>query len=318
MGRIATDVIFLKLEVTAGTDAVPTSANTILCSEPKAKPIEAEYINRNIVTNSFGASPDIATKQWMSIEFTIECAGSGTAGVAPPIGPVLQACSFAEALLTTPPRVEYTPVTNGGKTCTIYYYKAGLLHKIVGAMGTFSFSAKAGEIAKMMCKFIGADGGKVVANGSPSYTPFKAPIPIVKANVSLDAAFGGTYLAGAISGAASFTSWGIEFDIANKIEFTANCSREGADIGGREGTGALTLELSAVDELANIQKVKTGTLQSYGFKFGVAAGNTALLFAPNVQLKEPDNTTINGNVNCTYKLKLCPLIGDDEIRIVFL
>jgi len=92
---------------------------------------------------------------------------------------------------------------------------------------------------------------------------------------------------------------------------------------GDEATGfmaRLTLDLTAAQEIANMAIVKAGTEQSFGLSHGQIAGSKLLTFLPNVQLKNPAKSVMNGKRVITYDLKAVPTegTGNDEWRVVSL
>lgn len=109
---IRNTVILAKVEVTAGTDAVPTGgADAVLVSDVSITPLDATNIDRSLIRAFFGASDQLVGTSFVRCSFTVELAGSGTAATAPQWGDLLLGCAFAEALLATPNRVEYTPTS---------------------------------------------------------------------------------------------------------------------------------------------------------------------------------------------------------------
>ena len=309
-------LITAKLESTAGQDALPTGAvNAMLVSEQTITPLDAQNIDRGIVRGYFGASEQLIGPASVKVSFTVELAGSGTAGTAPAYGVLLQACAMAEGLLTTPARVEYTPVSTGIKTATIYYYDDGVLHKLLGAMGNCTISAKVGEKPVMKFEFTGLDGGIAVATDTGTFTAFKKPVAMTKANV-VDIALGGTYTTGAFTGGTAYSSTGIEINLGNAVSFTPMLSSETVDITDRETTGSTELDLSATQEVALMASVKANTTQSLGMTIGTAVGNKVTIFAPAVQQLAPKKSDKNGKRLIGYDLRFMPVAGNDELRLV--
>jgi hypothetical protein len=310
-------VILGKIEGTAGVDAVPTGAdNALLISNMSITPLEAQNVDRAVVRGYMGASEQLVGPVNKKLSFDVELAGSGAAATAPAWGALLQACAFAEALLTTPNRVEYTPISDSLKTATFYYYDSGVLHKLLGAMGTVKLSAKVGEIPKLSFEFTGLDGGDTAAaNATPTLTPWKTPVVMAKANV-VDITLGCTYAAGVLSGGTVYSSTGLELDSANQVAFSPMLNAETVDVSDRAMSGALQLELTPAQEVSFMATVKANTTQGMGFTIGTVAGNKIILFAPAAQLITPSKADLNGKRLIGLGLRLCPLAGNDELRIV--
>jgi hypothetical protein len=316
---IRNTLILLKNETTAGTDAVPTGvANALLVTEMSITPLDAKNIDRNLVRGYFGASEQLVGPASVKVSLTVELAGSGTAGTAPAWGAAVLSCAAAEAVLATPARVEYTPVSTDLKTSTIYYYDDGVLHKLVGVMGNAQLMAKVGDKPMLKFDFVGLDAGISVATASGTYTPWKTPVAMTKANV-VDITLGATYAAGAITGGLVYPSTGLELNFGNVVNFTPMLSSETVDITDRQSSGSVELDLTAAQEVALMAVVKANTTQSLALTIGLTAGNKIIVFEPAVQLFNPKKVDLDGKRLIGYDLRVVPTpsgSGNDEWRIV--
>src|SRR3990170_2380928 len=87
-------VILAEKEVTYGTDPTPLPAsNAILCEAPEIE-VLGKKLERNNVKSYFGTLAPINVGDGVKISITTELKGSGTAGTAPEIGPLLEACGM--------------------------------------------------------------------------------------------------------------------------------------------------------------------------------------------------------------------------------
>lgn len=310
--------ILCKVETTAGVDAVPTGgANAMLVSDLSITPLEAQNVDRDLVRGFFGASEQLVATAFVRCSFTTELAGSGTANTAPAWGAPMQACAHAEAVLTSPNRVEYTPASTSLKTVTIYWYDDGVLHKILGAMGNVRLEAKVGDRPKLVFEFTGLDGGvSAAANPALTLTAWQKPPTMAKANV-VDITLGGTYAAGALSGGTVYNSSGLELDWGNQVQFTPLLNEERIGLTDRAITGRAMLELSAAQEVSLMTAVKANTTQALAMRIGGStAGNNIILYSPVVQLINPRKEEVNGVRLVGFDLRLVPSSGNDEIRLV--
>jgi len=316
---IKNTIVTAKVQTTPGLDAAPTgAANAVLMSEGSITPLDAQSIDRSLIRGYFGGSEQLVGPASVKLTYAVELAGSGTAGTAPAWGQLLQGCAVAEGLLTTPARVEYMPASTGLKMLTQYYYDDGALHKLIDSMGNCTLSAKVGERPMLRFEWVGLDGGIAVApNATGVFTPWKKPVAMTKANV-IDITLGGTYAAGALSGGTLYNSTGLELNFGNVVNFSAMLSTETVDISDRQSTATIELELTAVQEVALMAAVKANETQSLGFTIGTAAGNKVLIFAPAVQLTNPRKSELNGKRLIGFDLRLVPVNGNDEWRIVVL
>lgn len=318
---IRNTVILAKVETTAGTDAVPAGAtDAVLVSNMSIVPLDANNVDRDLVRGYFGASEQLVATASVKCSFSVELAGSGTAATAPQWGDLLLGCAMAEALLATPNRVEYTPVSTSLKSLTIYYYDDGVLHKLFYCMGTCKLSAKIGERPLLTFDFVGLDGGATaVSNAVPTLSAWKTPVSMAKANV-VDITLGCTYATGALAGGTVYPSTGLMLDFANSVQYVPLLSTERVDIVDRDVVGTLEMDLTAAQEVANMATVKANTTQGLGLTIGTAAGNKIIIHAPAVQLINPKKVDYSSGVRLIgYDLRLVPTSGgsgNDELRIV--
>jgi hypothetical protein len=316
---IRNTVILAKVETTIGTDAVPTGgADAVLVSAMSINPLDAQNVNRDLVRGYFGASEQLVATANVKCSFTVELAGAAAAATAPQWGDLLIGCAMAEALLTTPNRVEYTPISTSLKTLTIYYYDDGVLHKLLGCMGNVKLNAKIGERPVLMFDFIGLDGGiTAVSNAAATLSSWKTPPTMAKANV-VDITVGSTYSAGAISGGTVYPSTGLTLDLGNSVQYVPLLSSERIDITDRDTIGHMELDLTAANEVSFMATVKANTTQSLALTIGLTTGNKIIIHAPAVQLINPSKQEVSGARLIGYDLRLVPTAagtGNDELRI---
>jgi hypothetical protein len=310
--------ILAKLETTAGTDAVPTgAANALLVKEQSITPLESNNVDRALIRPYFGASEQLVGPGLVRVSFTVELQGSGTAGTAPAWWPLVEACAFNDGgSLTSPSRNELLPATDPLKTVTIYYNDSGVLHKLVGAMGTFQIEAMADAIPVLKFTFVGLDGG-IAAAALPTVTltSWRTPF-VVGPTTAVDVTLGATYAAGAFTGGTAYTSTGLMLDVGNTTGLTTFVSKQTPDITDRNASGRVELELTAAQEVTLMGVVKANTLQSLAFQVGMVAGRRIMLHAPAVQLINPSKGDRNGVRVIGFDLRVTPVSGNDELRII--
>lgn len=310
-------VVLAKLETTAGTDAAPTgAANAVLVREPSITPLEAAQVDRALVRPHFGASEQLQGAAVVRVSFTVEMVGSGVGGVAPAWGPLLQACAYAPATgLSGAARVEYQPVTDEPKTVTIYYADSGVVHKLLGAMGTFALEALVDGIPVLKFDFLGLDGG--IATGAMPAADFAAwqrPAVVGPAS-AIDVTLGCTYSAGELVGGTQYTSTGLTLDGGNTPGLTSFVSSRRIDNTNREVVGKTELALSAAQEVALMEVAKTNTTTSLGFAVGLTPQLRVTVFAQAVQLLNPSKADRNGVRTVGFDLRLLPVVGNDELLL---
>lgn len=317
--QIKRTVILLKLETTYGTDAAPTGvANALLVSGLSINPLNASNAKRDNIRPYFGGSEELPGPRYVTMDFSLEATGAGTVATAPAWGAALQACGFAETLTATI-RTDYTLVTDLLKSCTIYWYDDGLLHKATGCYGNPTLKFAVGEIPKISFTFTGLySTPTVVSNPAATLTAWKQPQVVMSAN-SANIVLGGTHapaVAPVIAAGTPFPSQGIEIAIGNKVDFNALLGGETVDISDREVTAKVTFDMTAAEEAAAYVAVETAALTTLGFQHGTVANQKILLWAPSVQRTNPGKQETNGKRLVSLDLRLVPVTGNDELRLV--
>lgn len=127
--------ILVKGETTYATDAVPVAANAVLLTDVQFQPMEGEDVSRNIELPYMGAQEKIAAGLRAVLTGTFELVGSGTAGTAPAWSMLMRLLGVAETL-TAGTSVEYTPVSNGHESGSIYFFIGPTRYVMKGVRGT--------------------------------------------------------------------------------------------------------------------------------------------------------------------------------------
>jgi hypothetical protein len=319
MGRlIRKTAILAKTEVNYGVDPTPDgAANAILVSNASYN-IAYTNVNRDLIRANLGGSEQLAGTRFVECSFDVEFANSGTAGTAPNWGPLLLACGMAEATLTTPARVEYTPVSASFKSVTIYYHIDGTLRKALGCMGNAELMLNEGERPMIRFTFTGLDGG-TTATADPTLTLTAWKVPSVVSDVnSGDINLGATYAAGALTSGTSYPSRGLAINLGNTIARKAILGGQSVSITQRDVTGSCQLELSAAQEATFRTDINANTTTTLGFTHSTGAGVGIILHAPRVQRIDPSDVDYEGELHTGLNLRFVPSSGNDELRIVCL
>jgi len=147
-------LIVIETESTYGTDPTPTGADAVLVRDLNITPQSSDVVSRDLIRPYMGASQQLLANTRVECSFSVELAGSGTAGTAPAYGKALQACGLLE---TVDPNtsVTYDPKSSSFSSNTIHYMIDGLRHKVTGCRGNVSISANVGEIPTLDFTFTG-------------------------------------------------------------------------------------------------------------------------------------------------------------------
>lgn len=311
---IRNTAILAKLEVTEGTDPTPTgSANALLVSDMSINPLNAQNVDRALIRPYFGGSEQLVGTANLEVSFTVELAGSGTAATPPAWGVLLRGCGFSETATTFVAYVPDTPANQ--KSVTIYYYDDGVLHKLLGAKGTFTLAAGVGERPVLQFTFTGRDGGiSAATNPSVTLTAWRAPAVITDANTG-DLTLGGSYASGAVTGGTVYPSRGLALTLGNQVQFTPLLPGEYVDITAREVTAQVQFDLTAAQEVTFMGTVKANTLQTMSLQHGTAAGATVGIHMAGVQLINPSKADVNGRRLIGYDVRSVPVAGNDDLLI---
>lgn len=303
-------LILAKIETVYGTDPTPTgAANAILCGNVAYDVVESK-IERTNIKPTFGALRFVNIGEGQKLSFEVELKGSGAAGTAPEIGPLLRACSFTQVINAGVSAV-YTPNSAGsaGESVTLYYYVDGLLHKITGARGSVSLSdAKVNQYAKLKFDFTGIYGGPVPA---ALVTPtFNSAIPPIfrGASFTFD-----TYAA-IIDG----ISIEVKNDVAKRVDVNSATGILEWFVKERAVSGKIAPEmvLPATKDFWGMWS--GGSAYAMTATIGAAAGNRCVITAPAVQLDKPKYGERESIVTLDLGLTLAPTAaGNDEIVLTF-
>jgi len=110
-------LILAETEPSYGVDPSPDGADAILVRDLNITPQQSDVVNRDLVRPYLGASEQLLANTRVECTFSVELAGSGTAGTAPRFGKVLKACALAET--TVSPAVTGTATAGGSNSITL-------------------------------------------------------------------------------------------------------------------------------------------------------------------------------------------------------
>ena len=128
-------VIQALLEPTYGAAVATWNAiDALLVKDPEFS-IDRDVVPRDLVRGYMGGSEHLVGTRRSELKFTVELAGSGTAGTAPAWGKLLRGCGMAE-VITAGNRVEYTPVTAGHESLSFRFFRDGVRYVSRGARGS--------------------------------------------------------------------------------------------------------------------------------------------------------------------------------------
>ncbi|MGA9855759.1 MAG: phage tail tube protein [Gammaproteobacteria bacterium] len=306
-------LLLAEVESTYNTDPVPTySSNSILVQNVTWSQAGLRMEKRPAVRGTSIASlQSVYGGELREISFTAEIKGSGTAGTAPELSPLFQACGLTETIVASTSAV-YTPNSSPTtvKSCTMYLYLDGSLCKVTGARGDVSFDIKTGGI--MTAKF------KMTGHVSSAYTDVTLPTGTFNATIPV-AALGVAATVGDYAPVLDMITFGLN----NKLEMPPSI---GADDGYAEITiserdvkGSFDPELDTEATFNWFSSLSAGT--TYAFSTGAiggTAGNEVTIAMPAIYVEKVASKDRNGILCATVDFTAVESSGvDNEVSITF-
>ncbi len=302
------EVILAKVETTYNTDSNPLpTTDAILVEEPSWANEGLRMVERPAVRQNIGMLQQVYAGALKTVTFSCELKGSGTAGTAPEIDPLLRMCGFGVTTATGSSNT-YDPVSTGHESGTIYYYQDGTLHRLTGCRGNVSFSLETGN--KGMAQFtITGHAAAVTDTALPTPTyDSTVPPPVLGAGFSID----------------SFSAVinAFSFDMSNTIAMPPDISASDGfgeiQITRRDVNGSFDPEHELVateDFIGNFTSGKsmgldTGTV-------GSTAGNRYQIIMPAVYYRDASPGDRDGVRTLDLPFGAAEANGDDEVRIIY-
>lgn len=296
------------------------TAQWIMATTRPRRRIERMNEPRDLYTRVLGASDEIPGPRVTELTFTVELAGSGTAGTPPPWGRLLRACQFAETI-TVGNRVEYTPVSAPGESLTFRVWEDGVAWIARGARGQVAFDVTAYKRPTATFTFRGFDTTAAQtawdgpANRFAAWRPPILPQSFNSGNILL----GCTLAGGNLSGGTPYPSKGFSLDLGNELTYDAILGGEKVVVTGRNPQGQMLLELSAAQETQWRTEMNDSVETTFGWRVGTGAGNRIAFFGRRLQRQEAQGEDDNGFLRTSTRFGLI-LDGadpsDDFMRIV--
>ncbi|MBF0095161.1 MAG: hypothetical protein HQL34_11530 [Alphaproteobacteria bacterium] len=297
--------ILAAIETTYGVDEVPSGANAIKIRNANLVPLAGNTEDRGLLKPKLGASPKVPVSIHRKTDFEVEVAGSGAAGDVPGWGVLARMCGLDETV-TAATKVEYTPISTGFESASLYYYKDNQLRKLLGARGTFGMSFQAGNLPHFKVEGLGlwsaaSEPGTIPA---PGYTGFADGIPVSKNNTPIFTLFGH-----------ALVMKSLEMNLGSATALRDLVNFKEIALTDRQTTGSVVFEwppIATFDPEAVAQAGTTGALQ---LVHGTTAGNIIQIDAPAVQITEPAMVEDQGVTMCQCTLTFTAPQGDDEFVI---
>jgi hypothetical protein len=301
-------VVLAKVETTYNSDASPlATTNAILCQSGSSISVNAEEVERDTIRATMTPLGHVVTGKSVSLSLSVEVRGSGTAGSAPEIDPLLRACGLDPAT-TADTSVIYSPLSDAAshESATIYWYEDGLLHKATGCRGTMSLSMSVNGIATMSFDMSGVYvDPDDVALPTPTLSDV-VPAVCRSAGITI----------GSYTPVATSVELSLGNDVQQRQDINADDGIAGYMITDRKPTGSIDPEAALLAEFDPWSAWKNGATAAITAAAGTVAGNTTTLSVPAAMYQTPSYSDRNGIT--TYSLPfVCTGTDDDELSLSF-
>ena len=303
-------VILVKDEVTYNTDSVPVAGTDAIMSEDfKWAFVSSRMHQRRPVRASLAAMKPIYAGTLISVSGKTEIKGSGAAGTAPEIAPLLRASGWAETI-SGGVSVTYKPtsVQASIKSSSMYFYDDGLLLKITGARGKTNVDLAVGSVGYLNWEFTGHFVSVTdVALPSATYDS-TAPSPLLSVPFAADA----------YSAVISKLAFDLGAEISTDESIAAADGYGEVMVVGRQVTGSFDAARVTKATYDFIGKWQSGAVIALDTGvIGGTAGNKYQITMPAITHTEVGRGARN-NIG-TYEMKFAAAenTGDDEVSIVF-
>lgn len=286
-----------------GVDAGPLAANAVKLLGPPTFNMNLETQERGKLNSKASTGqPLIGPRHWdIVLEFEIK--GSGTAGTAPEIDPLLESAGWAGTNSAGVSETYKSDLTNK-KSCTIWWYADGLIYKATGCRGTLAFTGEAGGSLRATWTGKGlwtapADGALVA---SPVYQATDG-VPLINGTFTY-----GSYAA--VLRAISF-DMGIGVNALKAIDDLDGISsieQDWINLTGQMTVGHVLVATRAIETLAG-----TGASVAMSLVVGATAGNIVTITSSALRKTSVTKVANGGqfDLQIAFKLSESASLGDD-------
>lgn len=275
-------------------------------------PYEGNTVERTRMHYGFGASAQINTGPYTTVQVTVPLAGSGTQGVPPACGPLLRACGLAEVVDDDAGTVTYEPVSEDYTRVNFWYVYDGEVQQLVDALGTATITCTAGALPTLQFTLTGRynkpqafqPGAHVLENQADE-------LPVNEQNTPTFTVHGHETVAQSFA-----------LDIGNTVVFENLINWQGVDITARASSGQIQVKAPGVgthdyfEAIESHGETHTGPLR---FVHGVNEGNIVEFLGAAAQLSGLSDQDQEGKLHYTMTATYLPVTlgGDDEWKLIF-
>jgi len=301
-------VILIEAESSYGTDPTPAATDVVLVRDLSITPQSSDVVNRDVVRPYLGASQQLLANTKVECTFSVELAGSGTAGTAPRYGSALKACGFSETVASGT-SVTYEPISASFSSVTIHYNVDGVRHIVTGCRGNFSLNTSVGEIPSIDFTFTGIYNAPT-DTALPSVTYGNQATPLIFKN-------GNTTSFQLLSYAGALMS--LTMDVGNSLVYRelVGGTKE-VLLTDRAANGSVTIEAPTMAQKDYFAAALVDTtLGNLTITHGTAAGNICRFSSTKVDIGDVAYGEADGVNMLEIPYTLVPSSANDEMSLVF-
>tara|TARA_Y100001972_G_C7625805_1_gene313900 strand:- start:101 stop:1033 length:933 start_codon:yes stop_codon:yes gene_type:complete len=301
-------VILIEAESSYGTDPNPSGTDVVLVTDLSITPQSSDVVNRDVVRPFLGASEQLLANTKVEATFSVELAGSGTAGTAPRYGAALKACGLSETVVSST-SVTYAPVSSSFSSITIHYNTDGVRHKITGCRGSFSLSAEVGSIPVIEFTFTGIYNAPT-DTALPTVTYGDQATPLIFKN-------GNTSGFSLLSFSGALMSISMDLGVTTVYRELVGGTKE-VLITDRASNGSVTIEAPTIAQKDYFTAaLSDSSLGNLAFLHGTSAGNKVQLTSSKVDIGDVAYGEADGIQMLEIPYTLVPTAANNELNLIF-
>lgn len=303
MPTIYDRLLLAKIEATKGTDSVPVVGTNAVRIKSGKITIPTEVLARASVKQTMGPLAHLIGKQTMQLDLEVELQPSGAAGTAPMLGVLLLGCATVETIVGAT-SAAYEPETTPAsqKSLSIYWYEDGLLYKLLGAVGKFSFDAAIGAVGGFKFTFMAAYAVPTAVT-CPTGAVYQSSSPLVMSSADV------------INDGAVIKVGAFGFDDGTDVQHHYATGLSEFVVAGR--TPKMKLTKDSVSTAAEWAALTAGTNAALSATFGAAAGARLILTAPIARRESVNPAERADRHTQEISYGLFETSGDDQYKFLF-
>jgi hypothetical protein len=300
-------VILIESESSYGTDPSMAASTVVLVRDLTITPQTSDVVSRDVVRPFLGAFQQLLANTRVEVTFSVELAGSGTAGTAPRYGDALKACGFSETIASNT-SVTYAPVSSSFSSVTIHYNTDGVRHIVTGCRGSFTINGSVGEIPTIDFNFTGIYNAPT-DTALPTVTYGNQATPLIFKN-------GNTSGFELLSHSAALQS--ISLDIGNELVYRELVGGTKETLITNRGiSGTVQIEAMALGTKDYFAAAIAETTGNLTFLHGTTAGNKVTVTSTKADIGDVAYSEMDGIQMLDIPYTLVPSAANDEISIVY-